>query len=349
MASIKKADYDLMNASTVEEAKEALKEGANPNARDENKWSALSLTCNIDIAKFLVEVGARVDETVIEAHNNEEIKNFLTACLDLINADTPEKAKEALEKGAYIDVRNASGYTPLMLTALRPGTNGKKEVVENHLSFLLDKGANPNAQSGRGSTAVLLSTTIRKAALLVSRGADLDIKNERGTSGRSYYEAQNRMTELNELVKEFSKDSRSSHESNSPRPLHNPLYRKPTEETRKEYWQARTEIQKKLLEAKNAEKIKEILNSDEVKRVVNNVPVKIDDIYDARGRTILLRVLSPENESDRSIDYLEKQIKLFIDCGANINKADSDGQTPLIAVFRNNRLKKKKKRERMRI
>lgn len=92
----------------------------------------------------------------------------------LRNGDTAAVRVLAGQK-AVINAPNAAGETPLMFAALFSGA----ETV----ALLLDQGANPNARTPAGTTALMLATgDLEKVRLLVDRGADA---NARSVTGRT--------------------------------------------------------------------------------------------------------------------------------------------------------------------
>lgn len=338
MSKLSKTDIQLIYAETLEEVQQALKNGANVNAREENGWNALMVATQLDIVKALVEAGAFINEQIIEEQKNDEIKQYLKACIALLQADTVEKSEKALNDGAYIDAKDHLGNTSVINTAQRTGINGEKDIVEKQLEFLLNKGADVNAQNNSGTSAIMCVTTKRKAAILMARKANLDITNKRGTSGRKHLLSDLKITEI-EIERFFQKQTechQANHQVVNNKPKENIYFIRPnTAEEKREFMQIRIAIQQRLMRAKNDQAINEILNSDEAKKVVLNFPAKIDDIVDARGRNILIRIASFDLGKEWSTEERKKQIKLLVKCGANINASvKENGETPLISALK---------------
>jgi ankyrin repeat protein len=85
-----------------------------------------------------------------------------------------EIAKRLRAKGAELDY---PGWTPLIYAS----TGGHDAVV----TFLLDQGANINAESANGTTALMMAAREGKGRtvdLLVKRGADVNHRNENNVS-----------------------------------------------------------------------------------------------------------------------------------------------------------------------
>jgi ankyrin repeat protein len=94
-----------------------------------------------------------------------------------------------LDSGAYVDHRNALGQTPLLTAIskyddLRDKLPAKAAQMMQIVNLLLDRGANPNAESMDGDTPVLLGAAASNLELLErldSYGANLDSINRFGT------------------------------------------------------------------------------------------------------------------------------------------------------------------------
>lgn len=334
MTKLSDADIALIFAETVDDIKQALQNGARINACNEDGWNALMVATKLDNVKFLVETGANVSEKIIEEQKDDEIKKYLQACMDLLNADTIEKAEKALADGAYIDARDCSGNTALILTARRTGTgDGVKEEIEKHLEFLLNKGANINAENNFKSTAIMSVSTKNKALILLNNKADFNLKNAKGTTGKNYLITRFKMTEeeIEKISKETVVKAAGEKKYNKPH-IVNTHFRRPNNNAEKEQFaRLRVDIQKRLLNAENKEAVRAILDSDDVKKVVQNIPAKIDDITDARGRNVLMRLVSLDLGEKWPLELRKKQINLFIRCGANINARDEEnGKTSLV-------------------
>jgi ankyrin repeat protein len=91
-----------------------------------------------------------------------------------------EIARKLIAKGAPLD---APGWTPLIYAA----TGGHDEMVR----FLLDQGARIDATSPNGTSALMMAVREDKfstAALLIARGADVNLRNENGATALAWAE-----------------------------------------------------------------------------------------------------------------------------------------------------------------
>lgn len=89
-------------------------------------------------------------------------------------------AKKLRARGAQIET---PGWTPLIYAA----TGGHDEMVR----YLLAEGANINAVSPNGTTALMMAVREEKfstAELLVARGANVNVSNEQGATALSWAE-----------------------------------------------------------------------------------------------------------------------------------------------------------------
>ena len=107
----------------------------------------------------------------------------------LLNHPQFEKVKQFIEAGANIEVANSygfgyqqkKGFTPLIRMA---------EVNDlAAVRYLLNKGANVNAQDERGRSALMLAAgnkNLEMCKLLVAKGADVNLKGGEGVSALSF-------------------------------------------------------------------------------------------------------------------------------------------------------------------
>jgi len=112
---------------------------------------------------------------------NALFRNRMTALHAASSKGKLEVAKLLIERGAYVDLRSRAGWTPLH-NALR---EGNLEVAR----LLLDHGAHVNAKTRNDGNALhlaLLATFVAFEAtqLLLERGADVDVRNNRGRTPR---------------------------------------------------------------------------------------------------------------------------------------------------------------------
>ena len=103
-------------------AKQALKAGANPNARTADGWSmvmwAVGNNGNTNIIKMLKDAGATTNPT----------EDLFVAAL----SGDHSGAKTALQHGANVNAVEKDGWTPLMWAACRTDSNIVKQLIEWH-------------------------------------------------------------------------------------------------------------------------------------------------------------------------------------------------------------------------
>ena len=94
-----------------------------------------------------------------------------------ISKATPAAVQALLDRGAEVNARNESGYTPL---------HGAAQQNENPavLALLLDRGAEINARNVGGETplhrAAALNRNPAVSAVLLDRGADATLRSDAG-------------------------------------------------------------------------------------------------------------------------------------------------------------------------
>jgi len=142
-----------LNSCKPEAAKLLIEKGADIKLKGKDGSTALILACGCseEIAKLLLERGAD-----IYARTDRGMGVF-TQCTNvglMRDAVSYEFAEFLLSKGADIDEANNTGYyegyTPLFWAI----QNKDEELV----SFLVKKGANVNAKSGKGKTPLSIAT-----------------------------------------------------------------------------------------------------------------------------------------------------------------------------------------------
>jgi len=156
----------LLDASIKGDAtavKTLLDKGVNPNTKDNDGRTPLTEAAYrgyTEIAKMLIDRGAdlfakkRDGETPITmAAGHQDIVQLMKRDLELADVARKgdEKAvKDMLDKGAYVNMRDPEGRTPLTEAAWE----GHVEVVK----LLLASGADPNARKNDGTTPLSIAT-----------------------------------------------------------------------------------------------------------------------------------------------------------------------------------------------
>ena len=154
---------DAVRDNDAERVRALLKEGADPNERDEMGMPALMIAAcygHTECVKALLEGGANPN---IQSNNGE------TALMEAANNGHMECVRALLEGGARSDAnvqerRRMVGETALMLAA----SQGNAECVK----LLLEAGANPDTKDSNGKTALDYAKTdeIRKLLQEHERG-----------------------------------------------------------------------------------------------------------------------------------------------------------------------------------
>jgi ankyrin repeat protein len=140
-----------------------LDEGVNVNAKDGDGRTALTEAAfwgHADIVKLLLDKGADVfakkndgatPSTMAAGHPEiaEMIRREIQL-LDVAGKGENKTVKELLDKGAYVNVRDPEGRTPLTEAAW----NNHVETVK----LLLEKGADPNLKKVDGATPLSIAT-----------------------------------------------------------------------------------------------------------------------------------------------------------------------------------------------
>ena len=153
----------------VERVRKLLKEGKNPNIKDEYGWTPLhwaALGGHADVARLLLEHGA---------NPNAQVINGWTPLHMAAPRGHVDVVKLLLEHGANPNTQDINGYTPLHGAVY----TGRVDVVK----LLLEHGADPHVQSKYGDTplhAVASWGRVDVVKLFLKHGANPNIKDYDG-------------------------------------------------------------------------------------------------------------------------------------------------------------------------
>jgi hypothetical protein len=169
----------------IDEVKDILGTGMNPNARDFQQHTALMYAV-VDPSKELskhpnvltrpnYKPDLNVVKLLLEAGSDPNYQDtFGVAPLDLADADS---AALLLDAHADVNARDHQGHTPLM-SAARKGDTRKT-------ALLLAKGASVNLQDDSGNSALIyavMAGSAQEVHLLVAKQADGSLRNRVGAS-----------------------------------------------------------------------------------------------------------------------------------------------------------------------
>ena len=161
---------ELNDAGAVERL---IQRGFDVNARDEKGQAALFLVLR-DGSFKVAEALLRQPQLDIDAPNAVGETALMMAALK----GHTDWARRLLERGAKLE---KTGWTPLHYAATGP----EAALV----AMLLDKGASINARSPNGSTPLMMAARYGSedsARLLLARGADTGLRNERNLSAADF-------------------------------------------------------------------------------------------------------------------------------------------------------------------
>jgi uncharacterized protein len=154
-------------------ARQLLAEGADPNLVDAKGQTSLILALREGSTKVAALLAAH-PAVRVDATNGSDETALMMACL----RGQVALARQLIERGAAI---NRPGWSPLHYAA----TGSEPALV----SLLLERGAAIDAASPNRSTPLMMAARYGNpdsAALLLARGADARLLNERGLSAADF-------------------------------------------------------------------------------------------------------------------------------------------------------------------
>ena len=182
-------DRALLNAVTAKNyvtVSQLLRQGANPNAKDDCNVSAVTYAAALhrpDILKELITAGADVD-AIDSCYNRPPLLWALDSSNDENKEGVYEVVKLLAQAGADVNLTGTSRQTPLIL-AVSLG-------LDNVAKLLVSKGAHINAEDDEGKTAyshAVIQGNNELRNLLVAAGADtkVGVKDYRVRYGRNAF------------------------------------------------------------------------------------------------------------------------------------------------------------------
>lgn len=161
------------------EAQSLIQQGASPNARnwDGNTLTALMLAAQngcVDIVKLLLDAGADVNTKAVVAIGARDVATGITPLSQAAASGNPSIVKMLLDHGADIHALTGRGATVMEFAT----TN---EVVQ----IFLDLGVSINARDKNGYTILILSAEgfhRPSIAFLLEHGADPNAKTDDGVT-----------------------------------------------------------------------------------------------------------------------------------------------------------------------
>jgi len=192
---------DLCAAGSLEQIVEAIKAGANLNAKGQQDTTALMFAAysnsNPDVITVLVKNGADV--------NAKNLDGWTALMFAVQNNPNPEIITALVKNGADVNARDQSDTIPLFLAML---TNSSLAVIAE----LLKNGADVNARDDLyGMTALMAAawrhTNPNVISLLIDSGADVNMKDNDGNTAIDFA-GQNEKLKNTEALKKLEAASR---------------------------------------------------------------------------------------------------------------------------------------------
>ncbi len=154
--------------------------GAHLNAKDPAGNTALinaAISRRLDTMELLLTGGATIDEP--DADGNTALMRAIGTSETMMEQSTAREnvVRLLLARGANVNARNRRGVTPLMLAA------GTANVGTDIVQWLLDRGADPQAQDDLGKNALFYAAQnghTDTLKLLLSKGVNINSRDKRG-------------------------------------------------------------------------------------------------------------------------------------------------------------------------
>lgn len=156
----------------------------------------------LEIIEYLLGKGADV---------NKFCQDNITPLFEAAKKNDISMVKLLVENGAYINISDDSGRTPLHYSAI-----SRKD--QTSVEYLIDSGASINDKDNNGDTPVHLASKMGKVyslCCLLKKGADVNIKNNRGETAL-WKASRWGLSNIVEILLNFSADFNIYQGSNSP-------------------------------------------------------------------------------------------------------------------------------------
>ncbi len=186
-----KSLFFAIKKGDVDKVKVLLKEGADPNLRDEEGWTPLNVAVlcrNKKAQKQIIAamLGKKADPnsgTQSKRKGDMSFPNGMTPLMLaslFVDFDTAELL---LKNGAKVDKVNDEGMTALMLVGIYSGKDPKAKTSVDLATLYIKNGADINHKDKSGMTplmSAILSFNVQLTQFLLDKGADVAVKNKRG-------------------------------------------------------------------------------------------------------------------------------------------------------------------------